>query len=100
MGIIHLMLSKQFLGMSREFVFDPLYNNKDILLIRKQVILMQFIISHHRICVLAGSLYYSLLANTIYNRQIYGATTIKNGRVIAWKVIMTVKAAGLRRSGC
>ena len=60
------MLSKQFLGMSREFVFDPLYNNKDILLIRKQVILMQFIISHHRICVLAGSLYYSLLANTIY----------------------------------
>ena len=72
---------------------------KDILLIRKQVILMQFVISHHRICVLAGSLYYSLLANTIYNRQIYGATTIKNGRVIVWKVIMTVKAAGLRRIG-
>ena len=34
---------------------------------------------------------YSLLAN--------GDTGIKSGRVIAWKVIMTVEAAGLRGSG-
>ena len=30
-----------------------------------------------------GQSLYSLLANTIYSRQIYGATAIKNGCVIA-----------------
>ena len=35
----------------------------------------------------------------MYARQIYGATAIKSGRVIAWKAIMTVKAAGLRGVG-
>ena len=29
----------------------------------------------------------------------HGAVAIKSGRVIAWKVIMTVEAAGLRGSG-
>ena len=29
--------------------------------------------------------------------QIYGATAIKSGHVIAWKVIMTVEAAGQRK---
>ena len=43
--------------------------------------------------------HYSLLANAIYTWQIYGATAIKSGRVIAWKAIMTVEAAGLRGSG-
>ena len=33
---------------------------------------------------------------TLYAQQIYGAMAIKTGRVIAWKVIMTVEAAGLR----
>ena len=48
-------------------------------------------------------LHYSLLAHAIYRYmytwQIYGATAIKSGCVIAWKVIMTVEVAGLRRSG-
>ena len=44
-------------------------------------------------------IHYSLLANAVYTRQIYGAMTIKSGRVIAWKAIMTVEAAGLRGSG-
>ena len=29
----------------------------------------------------------------MYTWQIYGATAIKSGRVIAWKAIMTVEAA-------
>ena len=42
----------------------------------------------------------SLLANTIYARQICRAMAIKSGYVIAWKAIMTVEAAGLKGSGC
>ena len=38
--------------------------------------------------------HYSLLANAVYTRQIYHATAIESGRVIAWKAIMTVEAAG------
>ena len=45
-------------------------------------------------------IHYSLLANAIYTQQIYGATAIKSGHVIAWKAIVTVEAAGLRESGC
>ena len=41
----------------------------------------------------------SLLANSIYARQINGATAIKSGCVTAWKAIMTVEAAGLKGSG-
>ena len=42
---------------------------------------------------------YSLLANAIHTGQIYGATTIKSGRVIAGKVIMTVEVTGLKGCG-
>ena len=35
----------------------------------------------------------------MYAQQIYGATAIKSGRVIAWKAIMTVETAGLRGAG-
>jgi len=40
-----------------------------------------------------------LSANAIYTWQIYGPTTIKSGRVIVWKAIMTVEAAGLNKAG-
>ena len=43
--------------------------------------------------------HYSSLAKTMYAQQIYGATAIKSGRVIAWKAIMTVETAGLRGAG-
>ena len=46
-----------------------------------------------------GERSYSLLANSRYTRKIYNATAIKSGRVITWKVIMTVKMTGLRGSG-
>ena len=41
----------------------------------------------------------SLFITTIYTWQIYDAMAIKSGRVIGWKVIMTVEAAGLKGSG-
>ena len=37
-------------------------------------------------------IHYSLLAKILYTQQIYGATAIKSGRVIAWKAIKTVNA--------
>ena len=63
-----------------------------------------YIVSHQPLtrfaCWRAVIIHYSLVANAIYTQQIYGAMAIKSGRVIAWKVIMTVEAAGLRGSGC
>ena len=59
---------------------------KDSLLIRKQVHLnaiYYFTSAIYLMCVQVGSLYYSLLANTIFNRQIYSTTAIKSGCVIA-----------------
>ena len=55
----------------------------------------------HLLNLRAGG-HYSLLAYRIhmYTRQIYSTTAIKSGCVIAWKAIMTVEVAGLRRSGC
>ena len=49
----------------------------------------------------AGGGHYSLFitSKAVYTRQIYGATAIKSGRLIAWKAIMTVEAAGLGGSG-
>ena len=62
-----------------------------------------FIVSHQPptrfTCGRAVIIHYSLPANAIYTRQIYSATAIKGGRVIARKAIMTLEAAGLRRSG-
>ena len=37
--------------------------------------------------------------NAVYTQVIYGATAIKSRRVIAWKAIMKVEAAGLREAG-
>ena len=45
-------------------------------------------------------IHYSLLANAIYTQQMCSTTAIKSRHVIAWKLIMTVDAAGLRGSGC
>ena len=63
----------------------------------------RFIVSHQPLsqfaCGQAVIIHYSLLAYAIYTRQIHGATAIKSGRVIAYKVIMTVEVAGLRGSG-
>ena len=52
----------------------------------------------YSICMRTGG-HYLLLANAIYTRQIYGATAVKSGHVIAWKAIMTVEAVGLRGCG-
>ena len=57
-----------------------------------------FRISHLLNLHVAGG-HYLLLANAIYTRQIYGATTIKSGCVTAWKAIMVVEAAGLSGIG-
>ena len=54
----------------------------------------------HLLDLHAGGRSLSLLANTIYTWQIYDAMAIKSGCVIAWKVIMTVEAAGACRLRC
>ena len=64
----------------------------------------RFIVSHQPIsqfgCEQVVIIHYSLLANAICTRQVYGAMAIKSGCVTAWKAIMTVEAAGLGGSGC
>ena len=63
----------------------------------------RLIVSHQPLtrfaCGRVVIIHYSLLAKSIYAREIYGATAIKSGHVIAWKAIMTVEAAGLRGCG-
>ena len=71
--------------MSREFVFERV-NDKRQLINQKASHLnaiYYFTSAIYLMCVQVGSLYYSLLANTIFNRQIYSTTAIKSGCVIA-----------------
>ena len=63
----------------------------------KARLILLFRISHiYSICMQAGS-HYSLLTNAMYTQQMYGATAVKSGCVIAQKAIMTVEAAGFDR---
>ena len=60
----------------------------------------RFIVSHQQLtqfaCGQAVTINYSLLANAVYTRQIYGTTAIKVGM----SLLGTVEAADLRGSGC
>ena len=60
---------------------------------KARLILLFHISRIYSICMQAGS-HYSFLTNAMYTQQMYGATAVKSGCVIAQKAIMTVEAAG------
>ena len=61
----------------------------------------RFILSHqlYFLILCVGRQLFNISEWYIHLANLYGTTAIKSGCVIAWKVIMTVEAAGLRGSG-
>ena len=48
-------------------------------------------------CMRAGGHSLFIASNATYTQQIYGATAIKSGHIIAWKAIMAIEVAGQRK---